>query len=366
MTTRVLLFVGSDEEGVRVRLLLAAFGVRAARVGAAMPLNARHHALLEFNRGVYDYLIATDAGGEGGAAAAPGTPAKAAAAPGRRAKGAAKGAKPSPITLADPEFGVARGVDFQGVRTVLNFDAPLSPEHYTHRAGRAGRAGAPGDVITFFGGAGLTEAALAAALAAAAGPGAAPPPALAPYPRLPPTAAAALRYRCDDVARTLTKGAVREAAAQELRRELLNSTRLAAHFAAKPGDLALLRHDAPLTAAGRAAAAGGGGPNGGKLGRLPSYVLAAAGAAAAAGAPHVRAGSASKKRKAPSSADPLRGGAVGFARAPRRGDDAGDGPTELEARAAALGRRDAKKAAKAAGPALVPKRNVRKGKQRRR
>lgn len=37
-----------------------------------------------------------------------------------------------------------------------------------------------------------------------------------------------------------------QARAKELRLELLNSSRLKAHFEAHPGDLALLRHDKPL------------------------------------------------------------------------------------------------------------------------
>ena len=361
--TRVLIFVATDAEGVKLRLLFGAFGIRTARVGAGMPLNARHHALQEFNRGVYDYLIATDGGGV--ASEPPRTPARGSD---RRARGAPTSRR---ATAPDPEFGVVRGVDFKGVATVINFDAPESGEQYVHRAGRTGRAGAAGDVITFFNaGTGLTQAALEAGLAARAGGGedaAHTPITLHPCPRLPPRAASALRYRCDDVVRSLTRGAVKEAAAQEVRRELLNSARLSAHFAARPADLALLRHDAPLTAAGKAAAAGGGGPGGegGHLKAVPGYLAAAAGVAPVP-TPFARRGPAaagSRKRKA-TAPDPLKGGA--FARTPRKGGDGDDAATELEVRAAALGKRDAKKLAKVAGPAVTLKRNVRKGKHRRR
>lgn len=37
---------------------------------------------------------------------------------------------------ADPEAGVARGIDFHHVCAVLNFDLPPTPEAYIHRAGR--------------------------------------------------------------------------------------------------------------------------------------------------------------------------------------------------------------------------------------
>ncbi len=49
----------------------------------------------------------------------------------------------------DAEFGVARGVDFKGVGTVVNVDVPSSVESYTHRIGRTARAGASGVALTF-------------------------------------------------------------------------------------------------------------------------------------------------------------------------------------------------------------------------
>jgi ATP-dependent RNA helicase DDX52/ROK1 len=45
---------------------------------------------------------------------------------------------------------MARGMDFVGVSTVINFDFPGSPTSYIHRIGRSGRAGRPGTAITFF------------------------------------------------------------------------------------------------------------------------------------------------------------------------------------------------------------------------
>lgn len=36
----------------------------------------------------------------------------------------------------DGEYGVSRGVDFKGVKNVLNFDFPASPHAYVHRVGR--------------------------------------------------------------------------------------------------------------------------------------------------------------------------------------------------------------------------------------
>ncbi|KAI2505559.1 hypothetical protein MHU86_8895 [Fragilaria crotonensis] len=45
---------------------------------------------------------------------------------------------------------VARGVDFYGVKLVINYDLPTSGVTYVHRIGRTGRAGRKGKAITFF------------------------------------------------------------------------------------------------------------------------------------------------------------------------------------------------------------------------
>ena len=55
------------------------------------------------------------------------------------------------------------------------------------------------------------------------------------------------RYRVEDVSRAVTKVAVRETRAAELRVEILNSERLKKHFEENPSDLQLLRHDRRAT-----------------------------------------------------------------------------------------------------------------------
>ncbi|KAH9947966.1 P-loop containing nucleoside triphosphate hydrolase protein [Amylocystis lapponica] len=45
---------------------------------------------------------------------------------------------------------MARGMDFKGVREVVNYDFPQSVQSYVHRIGRTGRAGREGKAVTYF------------------------------------------------------------------------------------------------------------------------------------------------------------------------------------------------------------------------
>ncbi|KAI6005063.1 P-loop containing nucleoside triphosphate hydrolase protein [Pisolithus orientalis] len=45
---------------------------------------------------------------------------------------------------------MARGMDFKGVREVINYDFPMSVQSYIHRIGRTGRAGREGKAVTYF------------------------------------------------------------------------------------------------------------------------------------------------------------------------------------------------------------------------
>jgi superfamily II DNA/RNA helicase len=51
------------------------------------------------------------------------------------------------VIVATDVFG--RGIDFEKVNLVVNFDFPRECETYLHRAGRAGRFGKRGNCISF-------------------------------------------------------------------------------------------------------------------------------------------------------------------------------------------------------------------------
>jgi ATP-dependent RNA helicase DDX56/DBP9 len=55
-----LFFVNSLDACYRLKLFLEQFSIRSAVLNAELPLNSRLHTLQEFNRGIFDFLIATD------------------------------------------------------------------------------------------------------------------------------------------------------------------------------------------------------------------------------------------------------------------------------------------------------------------
>ena len=152
------------------------------------------------------------------------------------------------------------------------------PRRYVHRVGRTGRAGESGTAISLLapsdaeladelsamlaasssgggGGGGGGDAQQAAATAAAAAAAAESDTdddeaaaaraagtstsggaagGLQPHQRLTKAAVEGLRYRAEDVARSITRNVIKEARAKELKNELLNSQRLAAFFEEHP------------------------------------------------------------------------------------------------------------------------------------
>jgi ATP-dependent RNA helicase DDX56/DBP9 len=328
LATKVLVFVGDVDGAYKLRLFLERFGIAAGVLDATLPASARRHALEAFNRGNYDYLIATEemltdtraaAGavvdvsdsdededeedGEGSDSddyddeqegdddeaadddeeaadddeeEADDDASAARKAGGSRKRrrttdaGAAASGKPASKRQAgggggaarDAEYGASRGLDFRGVATVVNFDFPASAESYTHRVGRTARGGASGVALSFLppdgavgpdalkaeavlakltGGAssGTSTGSSSSSSSAAAAGGPVPLP-------FDTSEVEGFRYRVEDVLRGVTKAAVTEARRSELRRQMLASEALRAHFEDHPRDLAMLSHAAPV------------------------------------------------------------------------------------------------------------------------
>ncbi|XP_068030490.1 probable ATP-dependent RNA helicase DDX56 [Anomalospiza imberbis] len=234
---RALLFVGSLARAFRVKLFLEQFGIAACALNPQLPARSRCHVIAQFNRGLYDFIVATDE--EGPAHVPVCVPRRG----GRKGQSPQRGGRKgqSPQCPQDPEFGVSRGIDFQNVAAVINFDVPNSVETYIHRVGRTARGDSPGTALTLalpdeLEGLRRIEDTLAAENGQSM---------LQPY-EFRMEEIETLRYRCRDAMRAVTKQAVREARLRELRQELLNCEKLKVYFEDNPRDLQALRHDRPL------------------------------------------------------------------------------------------------------------------------
>jgi len=306
---KIIVFVADIDRAYRVKLFLEQFGVRSCVLNSELPVNSRLHVVEEFNKGVYDIIIAADenevvgdesrkqkrrkvveeeeldeeeeggkestdegretAAVDGGTEEAPDTDA-ATTIPNRKPTKQRR-------TRRDREYGVSRGIDFRHVSAVLNFDLPTTSKSYTHRIGRTARAGQNGMALSFY-----------------------VPTEL--YRKHKPTSIPqcandekvlerirtkqddkggqvddwqfdmnkleGFRYRLADALRSVTRIAIREARTKELRQELIKSEKLKRHFEENLDDLRHLRHDEELTHAVRQQ------PH---LKHVPEYLLPAGG-----------------------------------------------------------------------------------------
>ena len=155
------------------------------------------------------------------------------------------------------EYGISRGIDFRNVACVLNFDLPTSSRSYTHRIGRTARAGKTGMALSFvvpkevyhkhkattFPSTEYDEEVLVQITRHQNKKG----KEVKTY-HFDMKQVEAFRYRAMDALRAVTRIAIRTARTKELRQELLKSEKLKRYFEENPDDLHHLRHDGELRA----------------------------------------------------------------------------------------------------------------------
>lgn len=292
-----IIFVGDIDRCYRIKLFLEQFGIKSCVLNSELPVNSRIHVIEEFSKGVYDIIIATDeneiVGTEGsskqqdqiaeeeeaiegatneqaqdrqsnndGAVKQPEDAEDEGAATQVQEPSKKKRKKDFQTQQrrkrSDPDYGVARGIDFQSVSWVLNFDLPTTSRSYTHRIGRTGRAGKSGIAISFVIPSNLyrkekiyrsisipstanDEAVLQKITRSQENKGKQIQPWQFDMEKLE-----AFRYRLQTALQHVTPGAVREARLRELRHELMRSEKLKRHFEENPKELAYLRHDSDL------------------------------------------------------------------------------------------------------------------------
>jgi ATP-dependent RNA helicase DDX56/DBP9 len=259
----------------RVKLFLEQFGLKSCVLNSELPINSRIHVVEEFNKGVYDIIVAADeqevlgvskskksrevkeatekeAKEEMGSS----EDEEAVAEEGKGKK--AQTQKRRKMTSKEKDYSIARGIDFQNVACVLNFDLPTSSKSYTHRIGRTGRAGKAGMALSFvvpteqhgkhrptsIPSTKHDETLLAKIIKRQTKLG----HEVKPY-HFEMTQVDAFRYRMTDALRSVTRLAVQEARGREIRQELIKSEKLKRHFEENPEELRQLRHDGELRAA---------------------------------------------------------------------------------------------------------------------
>ncbi|KAF9232593.1 P-loop containing nucleoside triphosphate hydrolase protein [Melanogaster broomeanus] len=280
---KCILFVNDVDRCYRLKLFLEQFSIKSCVLNSELPLNSRYHTVQEFNKGVYDYIIATDESGgkteldtddelddeeeleqqarDGDADQkddmTPSQPKTVVAMSGPEVRstssqkrkrspspqpGPAKSLKRKHKKSSDKEYGVTRGVDFVDVACVLNFDLPSSSRSYTHRVGQDGTCRSYGHVPLFRArkGMNIVFAKIDREQAARGSK-------IKEY-KFDIRQVEAFRYRMEDALRSVT--AERYQGGQNKRTEngdsQFNSEKLKAHFEDNPLDLEYLRHDKPL------------------------------------------------------------------------------------------------------------------------
>lgn len=216
-----IIFVKTVDRCYRLKLYLEQFGIRSCVLNSELPAACRCHAVSQFNIGIFDIIIASDEN----AADTPG------------ASTSRKKIK------KDKEYGVSRGIDFQFVSNVINFDFPDSVDAYVHRVGRTARGNADGTALSFVSSRELPF--LQSVQDYFQDESGNTTTHFKPY-LFKMEELESFKYRAQDAYRAVTKIAVREARIKEIKSELLNSKNLKPYFEDNPRDLQVLRHDRAL------------------------------------------------------------------------------------------------------------------------
>ena len=266
---KCIIFVGDIDRCYRLKLYLEQFGTKSCILNSELPVNSRIHVVEEFNKGVYDIIIASDEHeilGDEDEPKVVEVVEEPKTATEDKAEVDTEMVEAQPETQQpskkkrktvrkDKEYGVSRGIDFKNVACVLNFDLPTSSKSYTHRIGRTARAGQTGMALSFVVPAELFRKHKPTSIDSAKDDEkvlakivkhqAKREKEVKPY-NFDMKQVEAFRYRMGDALRAVTKIAIREARTRELRQELMKSEKLKRHFEENPGDLHHLRHDGEL------------------------------------------------------------------------------------------------------------------------
>lgn len=225
---KILIFAGETERCFKLRLFLEQFGVRVCLLNGELPSLSRHHIVDEFNRSIYDIIIASDE---------------------------------SILLNKKNESGVSRGVDFKLVDVVINFDLPTTAANYIHRVGRTARGKAVGTAISFVSCSSEEEIRMLQSINRTLFPENLTSEIMVHSFDIHQLDG--FRYRCGDAFRAVTRSVIKKARLHEIKNELLKEEKLKQYWASRPQDLQSLRHDQDISVIAKQA----------QLRNVPSYLL---------------------------------------------------------------------------------------------
>lgn len=222
-----IVFVNNVNRCYKLKLFLEQFGIKSCILNSELPVSSRCHIVSQYNDGLYDYIIASDESMLMDPKTNPHVSTK----------------KKHKHLKRDKEYGVSRGIDFQNVSNVINFDFPVSVDTYIHRVGRTARGDNQGTALSFVN---IQEMKylekVEETLADSTTDG---ETVFKPY-NFKMDEIDGFKYRAKDAMRAVTKVAIREARLKEIKTEILTSQKLKSYFEDNPRDLQVLRHDKSL------------------------------------------------------------------------------------------------------------------------
>eukprot|EP00792_Barthelona_sp_PAP020_P005260 TRINITY_DN2572_c0_g1_i1.p1 TRINITY_DN2572_c0_g1~~TRINITY_DN2572_c0_g1_i1.p1 ORF type:complete len:589 (+),score=164.85 TRINITY_DN2572_c0_g1_i1:39-1805(+) len=227
ITGKSLIFVEDGNRAYKLKLFLDRFSIKSCVLSPDLPLESRLNILESFNVGSFTNMILTDNSLK---------------------------MKKKDISQVN-SVSNSRGIDFKNVNNVIQFDFPFSFESFVHRSGRTGRIGNKGLILLFVRSPFIIKDGN-------------------PDVRIDDTELKRfreisnnfkqqtnqeiklmdfaweevnqLKYRVEGQYNSITKQKIKQAKAQDLQKEILNSENLKGRFEDNPIEQNLLKHDIRL------------------------------------------------------------------------------------------------------------------------
>ncbi|XP_017778789.1 PREDICTED: probable ATP-dependent RNA helicase DDX56 [Nicrophorus vespilloides] len=229
-----IVFVNSVDKCYKLKLFLHQFAVKACVLNSELPAAVRCKAVEDFNNGVYDTIIASDERSLTEDLTFIKKEEEEIAQDGEEKEEKKK--KKRNRRAKDKESGVARGIDFQCVSNVINFELPSEIDSYIHRAGRTARGTNTGTVLSFIN---KRQKKIFEEIEDHINKLQNTTNSFKKY-EFKMDDVASLQYRAQDAWNAVTKNVIKEARMNEIKKEIIQSKKLKMYFEANPIDLEVL------------------------------------------------------------------------------------------------------------------------------